>query len=321
MAPTETMETSTRWPSLVAWGAIMAGLFFVITSSWLLFLLGSAIGVSIADASDMDAIGRGFGLGAMIWIVLSGVVAFFLGSVVAARLSGRPGDTNGVLHGLVLWSVATVVLLVLGSWGVGGLLNAAKSVVGGTLSAGQALVQGTGSAAANMGDLARTPLMTDVQAIIKRAAAGAVQQQAPEQANQALNELSEASGGQVSPARLREAVDDLDANVLSQVAQQLILGNTEAAKNSVTVNTNLSEQEVDALIGGVTQQVSQRVDQAKQQIAQTADQVAHYTQALMWTLFFSALLSLLASLGGGLLGARTLNGWYDSLMHRRPGMA
>src|SRR3569832_569620 len=52
------------WCFLISWGAIIAGLFFVITASWLLFLLGSAIGVSIADASDMEAIGKGFGLGA-----------------------------------------------------------------------------------------------------------------------------------------------------------------------------------------------------------------------------------------------------------------
>lgn len=393
MTPTETLETPTRWPSLVGWGAIIAGLFFVITVSWLLFLLGSAIGISVADASDMEAIGEGFGISAAVWIVVSGIIAYFLGSIVASRLSGRADDTDGALHGLILWSVATVVTLVLGFWGVGGLVNAGKSLISGTVSAGTAIVQSAGSAGSAVTDLARSPVMTDVQAIIKRAAAGAIsqtpgstlsqeeaqraiaqldqgvvqtvarelvqgntdaakdelargtglppqevdriitnlsqqvqgspaaqqiEQRVREEANQALTQLSAATGGQVAPDRLRQAMERLNPDVLSQVAQQLILGNTEGAKNVLIANTNLTEQEVNALISGVSQQVSQRVEQAKQEVAQTAEQVAHYTQALMWTLFFSALLALAASVAGGLLGARTLHRWRGAFVgHRR----
>lgn len=258
----------------------------------------------------MEAIGKGFGISAVVWIVMSGIVAYFLGSMVASRLSGRADDAEGALHGLILWSVATVVLLVLGFWGMGGLVNAGKSVITGTVSAGKTLVQSVGSAGSSENDLARLPVMTDVQAIIKRAAAGAGEQASGTEANQAISELSATSGGQVSPGELRQAMARLDQDVLAQVAQQLILGNTDAAKNVLIANTNLSEQEVDALIKGVAQQVGQRVEQAKQQVAETAEQVAHYTQALMWTLFFSALLALVASLAGGLLGARTWHRWH-----------
>src|SRR5688572_18819005 len=57
------VEIVKRFP-MISWGAVFAGLFFVITASWLLFLLGSAIGVGIADASDLEAMGKGFGVGA-----------------------------------------------------------------------------------------------------------------------------------------------------------------------------------------------------------------------------------------------------------------
>src|SRR3569833_809814 len=114
MVTTKSLMETPHKQTKISWGAIIAGLFFVITASWMLYLLGSAIGVSIADASDMEAIGKGFGLGAAIWIVLSGIISFFLGSWVAAWLSGRSDDNDGVLHGLTLWSVATVVMLVLG---------------------------------------------------------------------------------------------------------------------------------------------------------------------------------------------------------------
>src|SRR3569623_815925 len=137
MVTADSLLETPRWRSLVSWGAIIAGLFFVITVSWLLFLLGSAVGISIADASDMEAIGKGFGLGAAIWIVLRGVVSFFLGSWVAARLSGRHDDNVGMLHGLTLWSVATVVMLVVGSWGSGSVIHAGQALSNGTASIGK----------------------------------------------------------------------------------------------------------------------------------------------------------------------------------------
>ncbi|MEX2496870.1 MAG: hypothetical protein WD448_12320, partial [Woeseia sp.] len=78
---------------LISWGAVIAGLAFVLAATWLLFLLGSAIGVSVADASDLDAMGKGFGIGVGIWILLTSLLTFFLGSLLTARLAGKPEHT------------------------------------------------------------------------------------------------------------------------------------------------------------------------------------------------------------------------------------
>src|SRR3569623_1424459 len=170
MVAADSLLETPRWRSRVSWGAIIAGLFFVITVSWLLFLLGSAVGISIADASDMEAIGRGFRLGAAIWIVQSGIISFFLGSWVAARLPGRPDGNDGMLHGLTLWSVAPVVMLVLGSWGIGSEIPAGQALITGTASIGTMVAQ-RGDLPANLNQL---PLVTEVAAALKRAAADAL---------------------------------------------------------------------------------------------------------------------------------------------------
>src|SRR3569623_1934867 len=169
MVTADSLLETPRWRSLISWGAIIAGLFFVITASWLLFLLGSAIGVSIADASDMEAIGKGFGLGAAIWIVLSGIISFFLGGWVAARLSGRPDDNDGVLHGLTMWSVATVVMLVLGSWGIGSVIHAGQGLINGTASIGKMVAQ-SGRVPTEM---SQSTQVTDVESAVKLVAADA----------------------------------------------------------------------------------------------------------------------------------------------------
>jgi len=292
MVTADSLLETPRWRSLVSWGAIIAGLFFVITVSWLLFLLGSAVGISIADASDMEAIGKGFGLGAAIWIVLSGIISFFLGSWVAARLSGRPDDNDGMLHGLTLWSVATVVMLVLGSWGIGSVIHAGQALINGTASIGKMVAQ-RGDLPA---DLNQLPLVTDVEAAVKRAAADALARTA-DQAG---------AGEPVSAEEARRTIEQLNGRILERVAGQLIAGNPDRAKAVLAANTTLNEQQINALIDGAQQQVSQRVDEAKQKAKQVAEQVSTYTQAVMWAFFFSALLALVASLFGGKLGARML---------------
>jgi len=298
MVTADSLMETPRWRSLISWGAIIAGLFFVITASWLLFLLGSAIGVSIADASDMEAIGKGFGLGAAIWIVLSGIISFFLGSWVAARLSGRPDDNDGVLHGLTLWSVATVVMLVLGSWGIGSVIHAGQGLINGTASVGKMVAQ-SGSVPI---DLSQSPLVTDVEAAVKRVAADALARSA----DQANPDATPGAEQAVSSEEVRQALNQINGRTLERVAGQLIAGNPDGAKTVLAANTTLTEQQINTLIDGAQQQVSQRVEEAKQKAKQAAEQVSTYTQAVMWAFFFSALLALVASLSGGMLGARTL---------------
>lgn len=299
MVTTDNLLEVPRWRTLISWGAIIAGLFFVITASWLLFLLGSAIGVSIADASDMEGIGKGFGWGAAIWIVLSGSISLFLGGWVAARLSGKPDDNDGTLHGLTLWSVATVVMLLLGSWGIGSVIHAGQTLISGTVSAGKIVAQNSDLSTST--DLTQSPLVMDVEAAIKRTAADALTRTA-DQAN-----AGGAPGEQpVSPNEIRRAMDQLNGQVLERVAGQLITGNPDRAKAVLATNTTLNEQQINTLINGAQQRVSQRINDAKQKAKQTAEQVSHYTQAVMWAFFFSTLLALVASLLGGRLGARTL---------------
>lgn len=364
---------------VISWGAVFAGLFFVIAASWLLFLLGSAIGVSIADASDMDAIGKGLGWGAVIWIILTEIVVFFVGGVLTARLAGRLNDLDGLLHGLTLWGVGTVVMLLLGSWGVGNALQAGQSLISGVASMGKAVVRGVSAAGSTVAGAADSQLMTDVTSMIKRQAAqtaarGGGNVSAPEveraidqldaqtlqsiaqqiakgdtqgaknalaratslsrqevdqivnnvsrqmaqspaveqvrqflnrQVNQALSQVSQTSPD-VSRSELRRAVENLDAGTLGEIARNLVMGDTEGAKRVLSANTNLSEQDIDSVINGISQQVNQRVQQAKQRVGQTVEQASDYAQAVVWTLFVSALLALIAALIGGSLGARAV---------------
>lgn len=316
---------------LISWGAVLAGLAFVVAATSLLFLLGSAIGISIADVSDAAAMGRGLGIGASAWMLVTAFLAYFLGSLLTARLSGKPDGSSGVLHGITLWSVATTLMLVLGAWGIQGLIQTGSAMVGSAVSAGANL----GSAGAEAGDgggaLADSPLMTSIQARIKREIAAALAaaqgpesgQTAPRQsqtagqagqppspAEQQDQTASQAGQSAASQQEIRRALDEIDANTLMAVARPIVSGQPERAKDVLAVNTSLSEREIDAVVDGVSQEMAQEIDEAKQQLSQTVETASSYAQAVSWIAFIAGALALLVAIFGGWLGARSVRRLY-----------
>jgi len=134
-----TTEIVERNGSTLSWSAVIAGLVLMVALGWLFFLLGSALGVTIADASDADALGRGFGIAATVWLFVSALASFFFGGLLAGRLASTPDRGAGMLHGVTLWGLGTALLMLFGYWGVTGLLQTGQAVAQGAASvAGEA---------------------------------------------------------------------------------------------------------------------------------------------------------------------------------------
>ncbi|HEX2140365.1 MAG TPA: hypothetical protein VHG33_11710 [Woeseiaceae bacterium] len=321
---------------LISWGAIFAGLVFILAATWLMFLLGSAIGISIADASDAAAMGQGMGIGAIVWLLLTALLAYFLGGLLTGRLSGKPERSAGMLHGITLWSVATVLMLVLGAWGVRGLFQAGSAVVSTTVSAAtQAGSAGAQGAQAGVGGaLADSPLMTSIQARMKQEIASALaeaqqsdRQPAPaggqdtptrqpegesagESRSAATRQAASASETPASEREIQQALEEIDTSTLVAATQPIVLGRPEQAKDVLAVNTSLSESEIDAVVDGVMREMSQQINQAQQQMNQAVEQASTYTQAVTWVAFIAGALALLVAIAGGWLGAGRVHRLY-----------
>ena len=285
--------------SIIHWGAVIAALLFVVALGWLLFALGAAIGISVADLTDLQAMGQGVGIGTAIWIIGSMLLAFFLGGLLAAHLSGDPDRKNGILHGVVLWSAATALTLVLGAMTLGALWRAGGSLAS---SAAQA-VQGAGSAAAQGGQAAAGQAGDVVSALQGSPAFDALLAELKRETSQII---SRRAGPQVSPQELRRAVEQLNPDVLQQMGVALVQGDTQEARNVLATNTNLSGEEVDAVVDGLSDAVQQRVQEAKQQASAAVETASNYAQALMWTEFLASALGLGLAAGGGAVGANRL---------------
>jgi len=133
----------------VSWGAIFAGATTALVAQVILNMLGVGIGLSSVgmNAADNPAAST-LSMSAGIWFVASGIVASLIGGFLAGRLSGKPVGGAAGLHGLVSWSVTTLVVLYLLTSAVGGIVGGAFNGVATTLSGAGNLVGGTVQTAA-----------------------------------------------------------------------------------------------------------------------------------------------------------------------------
>lgn len=115
------------------WGAILAGVAAGLSSQLLLAMLGLASGLSLTQLSE----GVTPGSGTLLWSILSLLIAAVVGSYVAGRVSGLSRKTDGMLHGLVTWSVSTLLFVLM------------ATSLGGTLISGIFYDIGQGSVASN----------------------------------------------------------------------------------------------------------------------------------------------------------------------------
>ncbi|MDA8563977.1 hypothetical protein N9L06_05945 [Mariniblastus sp.] len=295
-------------PVCISWRAIFAGLVAIIAIAWIMSILGSAIGMSIADGTDGEALTTGMGYGVIGWILATGVVAFFLGGMLTARASGSGDVQTGMLHGFTMWAAAVVGMLVLGYFGIAALVNTGSSIV-------DTAVKATGNAAGSLsamdsegsgnenGARSSTSIFSgNIAARLKRKAAEAI----------AADEDSD-----ISEEEARQVIREIDSQTLQAAASHLIAGENEAAEDIIAVNTNLTEVQVKNLVDGVSKDVEKQVNEFKTQAEESLETATTYAQGVLWTQFIGTLLSLIAAIGGGMFGANSVERLHTIAVTRR----
>lgn len=119
------------------WGAIIAGIVTALLVQLLLSLLGLGVGLAsfqiTGNTASNPTVG-GLSMSAAIWWVVSGIIASFVGGIVAGRLSGSARHSTAAWHGFVAWCATTLIVVWLLGTAVGGVLGGTFSAVGSTLS-------------------------------------------------------------------------------------------------------------------------------------------------------------------------------------------
>lgn len=323
--PVEHTETTRRGlPAAikrVSWGAIFAGAFIALVVQLGLGLLGLAIGLGTIDPATEANPLSGIGVGTGIWLAISTLIALFAGGFVAARMAGLPRRPDGILHGLVAWSLVTFLSFYLMTTAVGRVISGAAGVIGqgvellgqGVSAVGSQVAQsvdGTGGA-----DSTLQAIKNEAVQLLRQTDTAALQPDSlQEQAQAAANQAQEAAADVArSPSDAEQDLQNALDQLLSRAQGVVNAADREAVVNILVERTDMSrtqaEQTVDQYIQRVqqaSQQVQQQVGQTAQQVQQTAVQAADtvtaaISSAALWA-FIAMVIGALAAAFGGATG-------------------
>lgn len=109
------------------WGAIWAGVF-TFAAIWSVFeVLGLAIFNSAATHATAAA--TGVSVGMAIWTIVLTIIAMYVAGVETGRMAGVVARRDGLVHGIIMFGLAVVSMIVLtslaaGMWTVAGPVRA-----------------------------------------------------------------------------------------------------------------------------------------------------------------------------------------------------
>jgi MFS family permease len=172
----------------LSWGSVIAGVILSSIVYLIMSVLGTAIGASLlSPLSQLNPL-RGFGFGSGVWVIVTTVLAVFIGSYFA----GRCAPVLGWLHGLLSWAVMTLLIV----FGMTSLIGGAVSTVG-SVAATSAQDGATVANQANTDPSMINSAKQQVQAAVASAAPAAssseVQQDARQVADTAARSVARAS--------------------------------------------------------------------------------------------------------------------------------
>jgi hypothetical protein len=276
----------TRW-ARASWGAIFAGMFVTVVLQVMLTLLGAAIGFATINPVEERNPAQGMGTASGIWLLLSALVSVWVGACVAGRLAGG-ARRDGMIHGIVTWSVATSLTLLLLASATGALIGGAGTLLGNAMRIGAQRQSGSSS-----GDMIS-------------AATEQVRSAFP-QAGSMLPPTGREQAGQTPGQLTALAAQDPDlAAALTRAASSDDAQSRDQVVNILTTKHNMDQQTAVNLFNEWHQNYQQAHAQVSQKAREVGQQAAHgIAQGALWA-FIALLLGLVTSAWGGWVGASSL---------------
>jgi hypothetical protein len=269
----------------ISWAAIFGGVILVLAVQLLLSMLGVGIGLGTVNVNaGTTPHASSLGIGAGVWWVMSSCLALFMGGYIAAWLAGIEIRFDGMLHGLLIWGVTTVLTIYLLTSAIGSIIGGGFSAIGSVAS-----TAGRGLSAAAKPMAQAAGVTPDV---VQDQAKAFLQQGNPDPATMSPQDAQKevakdlavyARGGNDAPAAKERIIDIM--------AVQMKISRDDAAKRFDDTQAKLQ--------------------QAKDQAVQTAKNAADESAATASKTSFAAFAMLLlgaiaAALGGSLAVQRRM---------------
>ncbi len=295
-----TTVTADRTTPPLCWGAVIAGAVAALSAHLLITTFGVGLGVQMIDAvSDPDP-ARRFSVGVgVVWSV-SALLSLWLGGWVAGRLTPEPSRDLGRLHGVLVWSVATVVMAFAVTTSSGLLLGGVAKLTGkGLRAVGQQAAPALGSAGADFVKRAVEQNPDLLGSFVREAVPEARDLPAGADAPRSANPAAERELSWALVRFFSRDKDDRPAEARAALVRSVA--------SATGVDEAQAAQRVDSWIAAYDQIQADLADMARraeQEAREAAEAASGYvTHAAVWTVV-AFLVGAIAAAWGGTGGAR-----------------
>jgi uncharacterized membrane protein YeaQ/YmgE (transglycosylase-associated protein family) len=125
-------EEWTHWP--VNWSAVWVGSLAALSAVLIIGLVGTAIGAYAFQPDSRIVDLHKVAIGSLIFGVCGAFFAFVIGGWIAGKIAGILRAEPAMLHGAIVWLVATPILVVLAALGAGSYMGSWNAGLAGTPS-------------------------------------------------------------------------------------------------------------------------------------------------------------------------------------------
>lgn len=293
----EMQQTVQEWSfgsARVRWGPLIAALVVSFAAQILLTVFGLAVGLS---SFDIRAEGQGVPIGTGIWTGISLILSIGIGGFLAARLSSVSLRSDGIYSGIVLWGMTWLLFAWLATSAMASLLGGMFNVFGATM---QGVGAATTAVATKAGDVSVNASTGDLRRQIESIL------QATEKPDLQPGQIKKDAERLKGQAQQGQPVEKVTDGALQELQQKITNLEREAAVNVMVNKFGMKEPQAQELLNstmGMVGQAKEKAGELKEQSATMATTAVNKVGTAAWLLLVLSLLSLGASIGGGLLGA------------------
>lgn len=288
-------------PFGLSWGAIFAGLLVALVLQLVLTLAGAAVGLAAWDPNS----GSALGIGAAIWAIVSILISLYVGGATAGWAAGALTRPAGMLHGILVWALSTLIMTWLVASGVSSIAGTTFRVFGNVAGsavsvAAKGVGAGMGAMVSNIptnGNVNAASVRTQVESILRETGDPALN---PDTLAAKANRVANTAAGSASNGDVVSELGNMIAGTASSIDRNDVI-------NVVVARTGASrpqaERVADRLIS-LKQTAMANLDSLGNNLGSTiankAEAAASVTAGALWWTLLGLGLSLAAAIFGAI---------------------
>lgn len=307
----------------ISWRAIFGGLITVFAILIVLNLIGLAIGLSSIDPTEEGNAFSGIGIGAVIWWILSNIIALFVGARVAARAGVSFSTKGGIMQGFLTWALYCIFSYLVILSAVGNIISGVGNIITETATAtGKAIVNQVSqdnTDGLQTGSINWQQAKAEFYSLLEDTEKKALDpDQLESQAESVVTEAEEqAKQAAKNPMTADKEVDDLFDNAEKEFANSIEAIDREALVNVMMNRSDLSREEAGKVVDNyietyntVVDEAGAYVESAKTEIVEQTEEAAEAVSKAAWYLSITLILGIITALFGGYTGVLALRKEY-----------